>query len=293
MRSSRNTPATESSSVSGWWPLAAVPALVLLLLVFALPFLILAENSLHVDEGLAQVSTGFTLSNYVSFLTDPFYLQILARTVAMGLIVVVGCAILAYPVAYFVARSDGVLRACAIFFVVAPMLISVVIRNLGMFPILGESGLINSGLKWLEVTREPLYLLNNLAGVEIGLIHALLPLMVLSLVVAIQSIDYEVELAAANLGAPPLRVFCRVVFPLSRAGLISGSILVFTLATSAYTTPVMLGGNRVLVMSTFLAKEMLNSLNYAFASTCAVILVITSLLLGAVVFRTSERYGAA
>jgi len=138
-----------SSSVSGWWPLAAVPALVLLLLVFALPFLILAENSLHVDEGLAQVSTEFTLSNYVSFLTDPFYLQILARTVAMGLIVVVGCAILAYPVAYFVARSDGVLRACAIFFVVAPMLISVVIRNLGMFPILGESGLINSSLRWM------------------------------------------------------------------------------------------------------------------------------------------------
>jgi putative spermidine/putrescine transport system permease protein len=143
------------------------------------------------------------------------------------------------------------------------------------------------------MTQEPLYLLNNLTGVEIGLIHALLPLMVLSLVVAIQSIDHEVELAAANLGAPPLRVFCRVVFPLSRPGLISGSILVFTLATSAYTTPVMLGGNRVLVMSTFLAKEMMSSLNYAFASTCAVILVITSLLLGAVVFRTSERYGAA
>ena len=152
---------------------------------------------------------------------------------------------------------------------------------------------INTALKWLGLADEPVHLLNNLVGVEIGLIHALLPLMVLSLVVAIQSIDYEIELAAANLGATPTRVFLRVIMPLSRPGLISGSVLVFTVATSAYTTPVMLGGNRVLVMSTFLAKEMLSVLNYAFAATCAVILVITSVLLGAVVLRNSERYGAA
>jgi putative spermidine/putrescine transport system permease protein len=283
----------EPSSVSRFWPLAALPALALLLVVFALPFLILAESSLHTDAGLAQVSREFTVSNYFTFITDPFYLQILVRTVAMGLVVVLGCAILAYPVAYFVARSDGAVRACAIFFVVAPLLISLVIRNLGMFPILGESGLINTFLRWLGLANEPLRLMNNLVGVEIGLVHALLPLMVLSLVVAIQSIDYEVELAAAGLGAAPIRVFLRVVFPLSRPGLISGSILVFTLATSAYTTPVMLGGNRVLVMSTFLAREMLTALNYAFAATCAVILVATSVLLGALVLRSTERYGSA
>ena len=158
---------------------------------------------------------------------------------------------------------------------------------------MARSRLINTALKWLGLANEPLHLMNNLVGVEIGLIHALLPLMVLSLVVAIQSIDYEVEMAAANLGASPIRIFLRVIFPLSRPGLISGSVLVFTLATSAYTTPVMLGGNRVLVMSTFLAKEMLSALNYAFAATCAVMLVITSVLLGALVLRNSERYGAA
>jgi putative spermidine/putrescine transport system permease protein len=286
-------PSSEDSSTSGWWVLAALPGVALLLLVFALPFLVLAENSLHLDEGLAQVSAEFTLSNYFTFLTDPFYLEILARTVLMGLIVVAGCAVLAYPVAYFVARADGVVRTCAIFFVVAPLLISLVIRNLGMFPVLGESGLVNTVLRWLGLVRDPLHLVNNLTGVEIGLIHALLPLMVLSLVVAIQTIDHDVELAAANLGAPPLRVFTRVVFPLSRPGLISGSMLVFTVAISAYTTPVMLGGNRVLVMSTFLAKEMLNVLNYAFAATCAVILVTTSLLLGSLALRRAERYGAA
>ena len=72
---------------SRWWPLAAVPAVALLLVVFGLPFLLLAETSLHVDQGLAQVSADFTASNYITFVTDPFYLQILARTVAMGLIV--------------------------------------------------------------------------------------------------------------------------------------------------------------------------------------------------------------
>ena len=177
---------------SRWWPLAAVPAVALLLVVFALPFLLLAETSLHVDQGLAQVSVDFTATNYITFATDPFYLWILARTVGMGIIVAFGCAALAYPVAYFVARSEGVVRACAIFLVVAPLLISLVIRNLGMFPILGESGLINTGVKVARLGgTSHCTCVNNLIGVEIGLIHALLPLMVLSLVVAIQSIDYE------------------------------------------------------------------------------------------------------
>jgi putative spermidine/putrescine transport system permease protein len=113
--------------------------------------------------------------------------------------------------------------------------------------------------------------------------------MILSLVVAIQSIDYDIELAASSLGASPLRVFFRVVFPLTRTGLLSGSILVFTIATSAYTTPVMMGGNRVLVMSTYLGKEMLSVLDYAFAATCAVVLVATSALLTGLAFQRAER----
>lgn len=272
-----------------WWFIATLPTVLLLLLVFAFPFFILAENSLHLDEGLTRVSTEFTIANYVMFLSDSFYLQILARTFGMALVVVLACAVLAYPVAYFVARSSGTLRACAIFFVIAPLLISLVIRNLGLFPVLGESGLVNAVLKSLGLIEEPLILLNNMVGVQIGLIHALLPLMILSLVVAIQSVDYDIELAACSLGASPLRVFFRVVFPLTRTGLLSGSVLVFTVATSAYTTPVMMGGNRVLVMSTYLGKEMLSVLNYAFAATCAVILVATSLLLAGLSFRGTER----
>src|SRR5262249_25057324 len=151
----------------------------LLLLVFAAPFVILAENSFHLDEGLTRVSTTFTTENYVTFLTDPFYLQILARTFGMALVVVLACAIFAYPVAYFVARSRGTLRASAIFLVIAPLLISLVIRNLGLFPVLGESGLVNALLRSLRLIDEPLILLNNMVGVQIGLVHALLPFMIL------------------------------------------------------------------------------------------------------------------
>src|SRR5262249_9432988 len=272
-----------------WWFVAALPAVLLLLLVFAFPFVSRGENSFDLDEGLTRVSTEFTIANYVTFLSDSFYLQILTRTFGMALVVVLACAVLAYPVAYFVARSSGTLRACAIFFVIAPLMISLVIRNLGLFPILGESGLVNAVLKSLGLIEEPLILLNNMVGVQIGLIHALLPLMILSLVVAIQSVDYDIELAACSLGASPLRVFFRVVLPRTRTGLLSGSGFVFTVASSAYTTAVMMGGNRVLVMSTYLGKEMLSVLNYAFAATCAVVLVATSLLLAGLTFRGTER----
>src|SRR5262249_12114618 len=147
------------------WLVAALPAVLLLLLVFAFPFFILAENSFHLDEGLTRVSTEFTIANYVTFLSDSFYLQILTRTFGMALVVVLACAVLAYPVAYFVARSCGTVRACATSFAVVTLLISLVIRTLGLFPVLGECGLVNAGLKSLGLIEGPLILLNNIVGV--------------------------------------------------------------------------------------------------------------------------------
>jgi len=270
------------------WLAAALPSIVLLLAVFAVPFLLLTENSFRLDEGLGQLSAEFTLSNYISFLTDSFYLSMLGRTFLMGLVVVLACVILGYPVAYFIARSSGALRGLSMFLVVAPLLISLVIRNLGMFPVLGESGLVNSILMSLRITSAPLVLLNNMIGVEIGLTHALLPLMILSLVVAIQSVEYDLELASASLGAFPIRTFFFVIVPLTRSGLLAGSMLVFTLAISAYTTPVMLGGNRVLVMSTFIGKEMLTVLEYGVAAACSVVLVTVTLLLTAPAARSRK-----
>jgi putative spermidine/putrescine transport system permease protein len=258
------------------WMIAIAPASLMLLLLFILPFVHLAVDSLHPNAGLGELEPRFTIENYVRFVGDGYFLDILLETFFLGAIVVAACIILGYPVAYFLARSESRYRSFFIFLVVAPMFVSLVIRNLGWFPILGESGLINWTLKSLGLIDKSLILSNNFIGVAIGLVHAALPLLIISLTISIQRIDSDIELAANGLGATPFKAFFWVLLPLSLPGLIAGSLLVFTITISAYTTPAMLGGNRVMVMATYIRKQILDVLDYAFGATCAVILLIVA-----------------
>jgi putative spermidine/putrescine transport system permease protein len=271
------------------WLWAALPAIAILLLVFVLPMLYLASNSLHRSAGLGQVAAGLTLDNYARFIGDPFYLGILLQTFWLGLVVVTICAVLGYPVAYLLARTQSRRRGLLIFLVVAPLLISVVIRNLGWFPVLGNSGLVNWALQGVGLIDQPLRLANNFTGVVIGLVHTLLPFMILLLTTVIQKIDPSLEEAALNLGASPTRTFCKVVLPLSRPGLLAGYLLVFTMSISAYTTPAMLGGRRVLVMATYIAQQIASVLDYAFGSAAAVILVAAACTLAALSLRSGRE----
>ena len=255
-------------------------------LVFFVPILLLTSNSLHADMGLGTVSEAFTLQNYVKFFSDPFYLGILFDTFLLGAIVVTICTIVGYPVAYILARTRSRFRSTLVFLVIAPLLISVVVRNLGWLPVLGNSGLVNWVLLSLGIVDQPLRLYGNFTGVVIGLVHTLLPFMILSVMTVIQRIDRELEEAAINLGARPLEMFWRVLLPLSRPGLLAGYLLVFTLAISAFTTPAVMGGRRVLLMSIYIEQQIRSVLNYGFGSTVAVILMVTGAVLTFLALRT-------
>jgi len=256
----------------GWFGLA-VPAVVTLLLVFVLPLAFLASNSLHPGGSMGRIGPAWTLDNYLRFLGDGFYLGILLDTLAIGLLVVAICAVIGYPVAYFLARTRSRWRGALTFAVLAPMLISVVVRNLGWLPVLGDSGLVNWLLLSLGLTDQPVKLVYNLTGVVIGLVHALSPFMIMSLITVIRRIEPALEEASINLGAGPFETFWRVVLPLSRPGLLAGSLLVFTLSIAAYITPAMMGGKRVLVMAVFIEQQVRSVLNYPFGATAAVVLL--------------------
>lgn len=271
------------------WALLLLPGSLVLGVVFVLPILGLAASSLHLHAGPGRVHPEFTLLNYWNFVTDPFYLEILLYSFQLGAVVVGVCVLLGYPVAYFLARTHTRYRGFFLFFVIAPLLVSVVIRNLGWIPVLSDNGLINWILMGVGFIREPLRLVNNFTGVVIGLVHALLPFMILSLMAVIQGIEPEIEEASINLGAGPIETFCRVVLPLSRPGLLAGSLLVFTMAVSAYTTPAVMGGKRVLVMATFIEQQIRALLNYAFGATAAVILMIVVASLTIIAVRVSGR----
>jgi putative spermidine/putrescine transport system permease protein len=251
-----------------------LPALLILALVFIAPLANLIALSFHQSTGPADVSPDVSLANYTDFVTDPFFLQILARTIFLGLVVVLCCLAIGYPVAYFLARTDSRWRGIALFLVVAPLLVSAIVRNIGWFPLLGESGLVNWVLRGLGLIRAPLQLVNNFTGVVIGLTHALLPFMILTLTNVIQRVEPDLEEAAANLGAAPFAAFWRVLLPLSLPGIVSGSLLTFTMAISAYTTPAILGGGRLLVMATYIAQQFQTVLDYPAGGTAAALLLL-------------------
>lgn len=275
--------------IGGPWWLLLFPGVFVLLLVFVLPVLSLASNSLHMNAGLGKVMPELTLRNYWVFLTDSFYLGILLYSFQLGAIVVGICVVMGYPVAYFLARTSSKWRGLMIFAVLAPLFVSVVIRNLGWLPVLTDQGLFNSVLLKLGIVDRPIPLINNFTGVVIGLVHALLPFMILSLMTVTQSIGIEIEEASSNLGAGPLRTFWQVILPLSKTGLVAGSLLVFTMAISAYTTPAVMGGKRVLVMATYIEQQFRAVLNYAFGATAAVVLMVVAAALTLLALRVSER----
>ena len=273
------------------WLWILLPTLAVFGLIFAAPLADLILLSFHQMSGPAQVGVAFTLANYRAFVTDPFYIQMLLRTCGLGLLVALGCLGLGYPVAYFLARTPSRWRGFALFLVISPLLVSAIVRNIGWFPLLSQSGAVNWVLQGLGLIASPLPLINNFTGVIIGLVHALLPFMILTLTTVIQRIEGDLEEAAANLGAGPRQTFWRVLLPLSLPGVVSGSLLVFAMAMSAYTTPAILGGNRVLVMATYIAQQFRTVLNYPAGGTAAALLLVFAIVLTvlALQVRTGEE----
>ncbi len=275
------------------WLWILLPAVVVLVAIFALPLATLMSISLHESTGPATAAPEYTLANYISFFGDPFFLGVVAQTLKLGVVVVAFTLVIAYPIAYSLARTRSRWRGTALFLVIAPLLVSAVVRNLGWFPVLSERGLVNWILLSTGLTRAPIAFINNFTGVVIGLVHAVLPIMILTLTTVIQRIEVNLEEAAASLGAGPLLVFWRVILPLSLPGVVAGSLLVFSIAVSAYTTPAILGGNRVLVMATYIAQQFRGVLDYPAGGTAAAILLFVTIVLTIVALRFRTADGEA
>lgn len=281
-------------SVARWQFIGMLaPVVIALLFVFVIPLVSLLELSLHETTGFAVVGDEYTIANYVGFFTERFYIDVIARTLWLGLLVVFFCVLIGYPTSYLLARSRSRWRGALIFLVVSPLLVSAVVRNIGWFPILAREGLINTLLLNLGLIGEPLLLLNNMIAVVTGLVHALLPFMILTLTSVIQKIEPELEEAAANLGAGTFRILFQILLPLSMPGIIAGSLLVFTLSIAAFTTPAILGGNRVMVMATFIGQQFRTVLDYPLGAAAAGVLMLFVGFITIIAVRLGSRSSSA
>jgi putative spermidine/putrescine transport system permease protein len=269
-------------------PLAlALPAIVILLLLFVIPMLRIFFNALG-NDGLRY---------YIKFLSDPFYRNILWTTIKISLQVTLISLLLGYPTAYFLARTKSRAKNILMIAIIFPFLVSAVVRAYGWMVILGKRGLLNQFLQGAGITRDPVALLNTPIAVIIGLVHLLIPYMVLSVTGVLQGVDENVEYAAHSLGASPVKTFFKVILPLSSPGVISGCLLVFTLSMTSYVTPKLLGGTRFRTMSTMVVQEININFNPGFAAAISYILLFAILLFlvisSKVTANISNRVGGA
>jgi len=252
--------------------LLVLPTLVFLGCFLVAPYVDMLVMSFRNPSTTSVFAPGYTVGNYTRALTDPFYLAVLAKTIAFGAVTTAICMVIAYPVAYHLARTRSRFRGLLYVCVLSPLLVGVVVRCYGWIILLANNGLINNAVKKLGLAPHGLPLMYNAFGVGIGLVHVFLPFMVLPILSAIQSIDPALEDAARSLGASRARTMFRVVIPLSLPGIQAGAILVFVLTISAYVIPVLLGALKFKMMSTLVIQLLIDAFLWPFGAALAFIL---------------------
>lgn len=249
-----------------------LPATVLFVVFFIFPLTVLAINSFHDYSRLTGIIPEFTVKNYVRIFGDSFYLEIAGRTLRLAFFTAVATLAIGYPIALYLTIASARQRAWIILFILSPLLVSVIVRTFGWLILLGSNGLIDTALRSIGLPGGAI--LHSETAVVAGLANVLLPFLVLAVATSLQAIDPAVPLAAASLGASPWRAFRTVTVPLSLPGVVSGVLIVFSLAASSFVTPSLLGGSNYKVLSVMVYQQALVLQNWPFAAALAIALVM-------------------
>lgn len=215
------------------------PGLVIAVLLLFLPIGWLFWFS-FIDE-----AGGLTFEHYTRIWTEGAYVAIFATTFKISILVTGICLLIGYPLAYCLSQLPSRWAGILLLGVLMPFWTSVLVRTYAWLVLLQRKGIVNEFLLDLGIIEQPLRLVHNLTGTVIGMVHIMLPFLVLPLYAAMRSIDGTYVRAAANLGASPTKAFFQIYLPLSMPGLVAGLVLTFILCLGFYITPAVLGGGRV------------------------------------------------
>lgn len=267
--------------------LLVLPLLVLVVIGFDLPLVGVVLKSVFDGRG------AFTLETYHTLLDAPVYARVLGNTFKIAVISTLCCALLGYPLAYWLRGLPRKWQMIGLAAIVIPFWISILVRTYAWIVIMGNAGIVNRSLLALGWVGSPIPFLYNELGVVIGTINVLLPFIVLPLFAAMMKIDDRLLQAAETLGARPWTVFRRVFFPLSVPALLAGSILVFILTLGFYITPAILGGGRVPMIANMLDLLINEMPNWELASTISVVLLALTLILFTLYLRITREENQA
>lgn len=270
------------------------PSILLVLLGLGLPLLLMVRYSLAIFEPGAYDISGYSLGNYLAFFSDPFYLQILARTLIVAFSCTALCLLFGVPAAYLISRiASPFLRAVLLLAMIIPLLLGNGVRSAGWMMLFSDGGMINSLLLGMGLIDEPIRILYTGYAVVVSLLALTLPFMIISLQSVFESLGRAYEEAALTMGAGPWRTFFRVTLPLAMPGIFSGCLLCFVQGMNAYASPVLLGGPQFQMMAPKVYEQAIKINNWPLAATLAFVLMGVTMVLTVVSsMRLQKRYGA-
>ena len=289
--------------LTGSWGRKAVIGvpMLFLLLVFLLPFLVVFKISLSEMEAVffkdivTWTSESFTLSikfsNYIGLTKDNLYFEAYLSSVKFAAITTAFCLLIAYPFAYFLARSPADRRPALLMLVMLPFWTSFLLRVYAWKMLLSDSGVFNNIAMALGLISEPIRMMNTPFSLVLGMVYTYVPFMILPLYANLVKMDLRLLEAALDLGATPWQAFWRLTVPLSKSGIIAGSMLVFIPCIGEFVIPDLLGGPETLMIGHVLWDEFFSNNDWPMAATVAVVMVV--IIIGPLAFFNKYQAEAA
>ena len=282
----RHTAFLERFGVSGRGLVVALPYL-WLLLFFVVPFVIVLKISFaDVDlaippytsllqwEGANELSIRLNFNNYAFLFTNELYIKALLNSLLVAFVSTLFCIVIGYPMAYGIARARPKTRNILLLLVILPFWTSLLLRVYAWIGLLKANGVINNALMSLGLIHEPLAMLYTPFAMYVGIVYSYLTFFILPLYANLEKMDWQLLEAAEDLGCRPWQAFYKITLPLSRNGILAGSMLVFIPAVGEFVIPALLGGPNALMIGRILWDEFFSNRAWPVASAVAILLLL-------------------
>jgi putrescine transport system permease protein len=256
----------------GWFILlVAIPLLIVLKISLSEMEATSVSNMVSWTKGLPTLKLNF--ANYQFIFSDALYVKTYISSIKYALITTLICLAIGYPFAYFMARAPKHIQPTLLMLIMLPFWTSFLLRIYAWKTLLVSNGVINNMLLSMQIINEPLAMMNNSFSLVIGMVYSYLPFMILPLYANLSKLDIRYLEAAADLGASPFKAFWLITVPLSKAGIIAGSMLVFIPAVGEFVIPELLGGPDTLMIGRVLWDEFFSNNDWPMAASVAVVMI--------------------
>jgi spermidine/putrescine transport system permease protein len=258
--------------------ITTAPVALWMLGFFLIPLVLIVVVSFCTRGEVGDIVYTFTPSNYTK-LANPLYVTIFFKSLLIAILTTVTCLVFGYPFAFIIARANKKLKPILLLLIVLPFWTNSLVRTYAMIILLRTEGIINTLLLDMKLISTPLHLMYNNTAVIIGMLYMMFPFMVLPLYSSIEKLDIRVLEAADDLGAGPINKFLKVTLPLTKGGVLSGSLLVFVPTLGLFFITDLMGGSKVVLMSNLIKNQFLTARNWPFGAAISVVLIVIMIII--------------